>query len=51
MQAETLGDSLADAKAEAIVAFLADKVEGAQIETYTNKLANIKANKLDEMRH
>ena len=50
-EAETLGNTLPDVKAQAIVAFLADTVEEAQRETYTNKLANIKANTLDEMRH
>ena len=49
--AETLGNTLPDVKAQAIVAFLADTVERAQRETYCNKLANIKANTLDEMRH
>ena len=51
MKAETLGNTLPDVKAKAIVAFLADTVRRAQRETYTNKLANIKAKTLDEMRH
>ena len=51
MNAETLRYTLPDVKAQAIVAFLADSVKGAQRETYTNKLANIKAKTLDEMPH
>ena len=43
MEAETLGNTLPDVKAEAIVAFLADTVQAAKRDTYTNKLANIKA--------
>ena len=50
-EAETLEDTLADVKTQAIVAFLAHTVEEAQRETYTNKLANIKANTLGKMRH
>ena len=45
------GDTLPDVKAEAIVAILADTVEEAKRETHTNKVANIKAETLDEMRH
>ena len=44
-------NTLPDVKAEAIVAFLADTVEAAKRDTYTNKLANIKAKTLDENRH
>ena len=44
-------NTLPDVKAEAIVAFLADTVEAAKRDTYTNKLANRKAKKLDENRH
>ena len=51
MEAETLGYTLPDVKAEAILFLLADTVEGAEGETYTNKLANIKAKTLDEMQH
>ena len=51
VEAETLAYTLSDVKSEAIVAFLADTVEGAQRETYTNKLANVKAKTLDEIRH
>ena len=47
----TLENTLPDVKAQAIVAFLADSVKGAQRETYTNKLANIKVKTLDDMRH
>ena len=43
--------TLPDVKDEAIGTFLADTVQRAQRETYTNKLANIKAKTLDEMRH
>ena len=50
-EGETLGNTMPDVKAQAIVAFLADTEEGAQCETYTNKLVNIKAKTLDEMRH
>ena len=50
-KAETLGITLPDVKAQAIVASLADTIEGAQRETYTNKLANIKAKTLDQMGH
>ena len=50
-EAETLGITLPDVKAQAIVASLADTIEGAQRETYTNKLANIKAKTLDQMGH
>ena len=50
-EGETLGNTLPDVKAKAVVAFLADTVEGAQRETYTNKLAYIKAKTLDEMRN
>ena len=51
MKAETLANTLPDVKAKAIVAFLADTVQAAQRETYTNKLANIKTKKVDQMRH
>ena len=51
VETETLEYTLPDVKAEAIVAFLADRVEGAQRKTYTNKVANIKARTLDEIRH
>ena len=50
-ESPTLVDTLPDVNAEAIVAFPVDTVEGAQRETDTNKLANIKAKTLDEMRH
>ena len=46
-----MGKTPPDVKAKAIVAFLADTVEGAERETYMNKLANIKAKTPDEMRH
>ena len=49
VEAETLGDTLP--KAEAIVAILAKTLEGAKREKDTNKLAYIKAETLDEMRH
>ena len=45
MEAQTLGNRLRDAKAEAIVAFLPDTVQRAQRERNTNKLANIKEKK------
>ena len=51
VEAKTLAYTLSDVKSEAIVAFLAALVEGAQREKYTNKLANIKAKTLDEIRH
>ena len=51
MKAETLGNTLPDVKTEAIVAFLADTVEAAKRDTYTNKLANINAKTLNENRH
>ena len=50
-EAETLGITLPDVKAQAIVPFLPDTIEGAQRETYTIKLANIKAKTLDQTRH
>ena len=49
-EGEQLGNTLPHVKAQAVIAFLADTIEGAQRETYTNKLANIKAKTLDEMR-
>ena len=49
-EGEQLGNTLSYVKAQAGIAFLADTIEGAQRETYTNKLANIKAKTLDEMR-